>query len=76
MLRLDMRLPPSYHVDTWGLLDAGQLGPAVRYGWFMPNRTASKYPQTMDHWRIFHDKENVKMFKPSEEQMRFIKGKR
>ena len=32
MLTLDMVLPPSYHVDTWGLLDGGQLGPAVRYG--------------------------------------------
>ena len=30
-LTLDMVLPPSHHVDTWGLLDAGQLGPAVRY---------------------------------------------
>ena len=31
MLTLDMWLPPSYQVDTWGLLDAGQLGPAVRW---------------------------------------------
>ena len=31
LLTLDMVLPPSHHVDTWGLLDAGQLGPAVRY---------------------------------------------
>ena len=30
MLALDLWLPPSYHVDTWGLLDAGQLGPALR----------------------------------------------
>ena len=31
MLALDLWLPPSYHVDTWGLLDAGQLGPALRW---------------------------------------------
>ena len=31
MLSLDMWLPPSYQLDTWGLLDAGQLGPAIRY---------------------------------------------
>ena len=31
MLSLDMMLPPSYQVDTWGLLDPGQLGPAARY---------------------------------------------
>ena len=30
MLALDMLIPPSYHVDTWGLLDGGQLGPAIR----------------------------------------------
>ena len=30
MLALDMLVPPSYHVDTWGLLDGGQLGPAIR----------------------------------------------
>ena len=31
MLSLDLWLPPSYHVDTWRLEDAGQLGPALRY---------------------------------------------
>ena len=31
MITLDMWLPPSQEVDSWGLLDAGQLGPAVRY---------------------------------------------
>ena len=30
MLALDMWLPPSYLVDTWGLRDGGYLGPAVR----------------------------------------------
>ena len=33
MLALDLWLPPSYHVDTWGLLDAGQLGPALRWSY-------------------------------------------
>ncbi len=31
MLTLGVLLPPSYHVETWGLLDVGQLGPAPRY---------------------------------------------
>ena len=31
MLSLDISLPPSYTVDTWGLVDAGHLGPATRY---------------------------------------------
>ena len=31
MLALDMSLPPSYTVDTWGLIDAGHLGPAIRF---------------------------------------------
>ena len=30
MVTLDMMLPPSRDVDSWGLVDAGQLGPAVR----------------------------------------------
>ena len=30
MITLDMWLPPSKDVDSWGLVDAGQLGPAVR----------------------------------------------
>ena len=30
MISLDMWLPPSLEVDTWGLVDGGQLGPAVR----------------------------------------------
>ena len=31
MITLDMLLPPSQDVDTWGLVDVGQLGPAVRW---------------------------------------------
>ena len=31
MLTLGVMLPPTYHVDTWNLVDVGQLGPAVRY---------------------------------------------
>ena len=30
MLTLGVMLPPSYHVDTWNLIDIGQLGPALR----------------------------------------------
>jgi len=73
MLTLDLWLPPSYHVDTWGLVDAGQLGPAVRFGWFMPNRTASMFPPSMDHWKIFTDPETANSFHPAEDQMDFVK---
>jgi hypothetical protein len=31
MMSLAVMLPPSYHVDTWGLVDLGQLGPSSRY---------------------------------------------
>ena len=31
MLTLGVLLPPSYHMDSWGLVDLGQLGPASRY---------------------------------------------
>ena len=30
MLTLDMWLPPSYVIDSWDVLDSGQLGPATR----------------------------------------------
>jgi hypothetical protein len=30
MMSLAVMLPPSYHVDTWGLVDLGQLGPSSR----------------------------------------------
>ena len=72
MMTIDMWLFPSHHVDTWGLLDVGQLGPAVRFGWFMPNRTADQFPPSMDHWKIFTDKLMAKTFQPSQDQMDFI----
>ena len=30
MLTLDLWLPPSYVLDSWDVLDSGQLGPATR----------------------------------------------
>ena len=68
MLALDLWLPPSHHVDTWGLVDAGQLGPAVRLGWFMPSRTAAMFPPTMDHWKILLDYKTAEIFFPSQEE--------
>lgn len=72
MLTLDLWLPPSYHVDTWGLVDAGQLGPAVRFGWFIPSRTEAKIPPNMDHWKILSDTDTARAFHPSQEQMAVI----
>ena len=31
MMSLAVMLPPAYHVDPWGLVDLGQLGPSSRY---------------------------------------------
>ena len=30
MVTLDLWLPPSYVLDSWDVLDSGQLGPATR----------------------------------------------
>jgi len=50
MLSLDSLLGPSDWVDRWGLVDAGQLGPAVRPAWLLPARLAALHPG-LDHWR-------------------------
>ena len=32
MITLDLWLPPSHVLDSWDVLDSGQLGPAARLG--------------------------------------------
>ena len=48
MMTLDMWLPPSQEVDTWGLLDVGQLGPAPRFGLLSPVRD---HQPAITHWK-------------------------
>ena len=59
MLALDLWLPPSYNVDTWNLVDAGQLGPAVRPGWFAPPGSA------VPHWRLLTSPATTATYRPS-----------
>jgi hypothetical protein len=45
-----------------------------RFGWFIPNRTGVQFPPILDHWKIFSQIEQTKMFRPSLEQMDFIEN--
>ena len=38
MMTLDLWLPPSYVLDSWDVLDSGQLGPATRQAYIGPDR--------------------------------------
>ena len=73
MLALHLMMAPTSYVDKWGLVDAGQLGPAVRRGWFIPWRTEQSSPPLYDHWKVFTDPASLSPFIPSEEQMEFIR---
>ena len=72
MLALHLMMAPTSYVDKWGLVDAGQLGPAVRRGWFIPSRTEQSSPPLYDHWRVFTDPGSLSPFLPTEEQKTFI----
>ena len=61
MVSLDLQLPPSDHVDTWDLLDGGQLGPAVRLGWFVSHAGQ----EDLTHWKLLTDSEVAKNFRPN-----------
>ena len=44
----------------------------VRVGIFMPNRTSALSSQVLNHWKVFLQAEQAKLFRPSSEQMKFI----
>ena len=44
----------------------------IRFGWFIPNRTAVQFPPTLNHWKVFTMMEQSKLFKPSPEYMNHI----
>jgi len=72
MVSLDTWLPPSSFVDKWGLIDVGQLGPAGRFGWFIPSRTEEQYPPLRDHWKVFRSNDSLDPFLLTDGQIEFI----
>ena len=44
-----------------------------RFGWFMPNRTVNDLPLSLNQWKILRDNRRAKTFRPTQEQMAFIK---
>ena len=75
MVSLHLEMAPTYFVDKWGLLDVGQLGPAVRLGWFLPSRTEQSFPPLYDHWKVFRDPSEVSPFLLTKQQEDFIREK-
>ena len=71
MLSLDLELPPSDHVDTWDLLDGGQLGPAVRLGWFV-SRTGE---ERLTHWKLLTQPAVASYYRPSKQQFAYLRDK-
>ena len=75
MVSLHLEMAPTYFVDKWGLVDVGQLGPAVRLGWFLPSRTEQSYPPLYDHWKVFRDHSEGSPFLLTKQQEDFIREK-
>ena len=73
MITLDMWLPPSHDVDSWGLLDVGQLGPAVRFSLLTPASDTKEQFPTVNHWKVLKSRESVKNLSPTLEQLLVIK---
>ena len=71
MLSLDLELPPSDHVDTWDLLDGGQLGPAVRLGWFV-SRAGE---ELLTHWKLLTQTAVARNYRPGKQQLVYLQDK-
>ena len=71
MLSLDLELPPSDHVDTWDLLDGGQLGPAVRLGWFV-SRTGE---EKLTHWKLLTQSAVARNYRPGQQEFVYLQDK-
>ena len=69
MITLDLWLPPSQEVDTWGLLDVGQLGPAPRFGLLSP--VGEPHP-AITHWKNLKSLHGIVALVPTPEQMNII----
>ena len=75
MISLDLLVAASSYIDKWGLVDVGQLGPAVRLGWFLPSRTEQSYPPLYDHWKVFMNHSEASPFLLTKQQEDFIREK-
>ena len=75
MVTLDLMMAATSTVDKWGLVDLGQLGPAVSQGWFIPSRTEQSSPPLYDHWKVFRDPSSLRLFIPTASQMAFVREK-
>lgn len=73
MLSLDIWLPAAQEVTAWGLIDAGQLGPATRFGWFIPSHGPSALART--HWKLFASPQLVKPYILTQNQQRYIEDR-
>ena len=71
MLSLDLELPPSDHVDTWDLLDGGQLGPAVRLGWFVSRAGEDR----LTHWKLLTQPAVARYYRPDDHQFADLQDK-
>ena len=71
MLSLDLELPPSDHVDTWDLLDGGQLGPAVRLGWFVSRAGEDR----LTHWKLLTQSAVARYYRPDDHQFADLQDK-
>ena len=70
MLSLDLELPPSDHVDTWDLLDGGQLGPAIRLGWFVSHDGE----EVLTHWKLLTDPAVAGNFRPDKQEFSLLQS--
>ena len=68
MITLDMLLPPSHDVDTWGLLDVGQLGPALRFGLLSPAGENAG----VSHWASLASRAGVARLVPAQGQVQGV----
>ena len=74
MVALDVVMAPSQSAQSWALEDVGQLGPAVRLGWFIPRRTEQASP-LYDHWKVLRDPTYLTTFSPTATQQHFLREK-
>ena len=74
MVALDVVMVPSQSAQSWALEDVGQLGPAVRLGWFIPRRTEQASP-LYDHWKVLRDPTYLTTFSPTVAQQHFLREK-
>ena len=46
---------------------------SIRFGWFIPSRTAEEHSPLKDHWKVFKEEDALYPFLMTDLQMDFIK---